>query len=85
MLKLKTFVKKTRRNKIIKVVREHYLRDDLGCGVESCSECDDADVDDGDDDDDKNGKQTKSILSIAPKSKSDLFPMPHLIVLVNFE
>ena len=31
------FTKKTRRGQILKIVREHYLRDDLSCGAESCS------------------------------------------------
>ena len=39
MLSHKTFLKKTRRGKVIKVVREHYLRDDLGCGIRGCAEC----------------------------------------------
>ena len=29
MLRQRTFLKKTRRGKVIKVVREHYLRDDI--------------------------------------------------------
>jgi len=39
MLKAKTFVKKTKRGNIIKVVREHYLRDDLSCGSLLCDKC----------------------------------------------
>lgn len=39
MLKSKTFVKKTRSGGILKVVREHYLRDDIWCGSEGCAEC----------------------------------------------
>lgn len=35
----KFFHRKTKRGKIIKVVREHYLRDDLHCGKENCSKC----------------------------------------------
>ena len=33
MLKSKTFVKKTRKGGVTKIVREHYLRDDVWCGV----------------------------------------------------
>ncbi|PBK71312.1 RNB-domain-containing protein [Armillaria solidipes] len=33
------FFKKTARGKVIKVLRERYLRDDVGCGVQSCAEC----------------------------------------------
>ena len=36
MLAQKTFIKKTRRGNIIKVVREHYLRDDIWCGSPLC-------------------------------------------------
>lgn len=39
MLKSKTFVRKTRSGAIQKVTREHYLRDDLSCGVHQCSLC----------------------------------------------
>ncbi|KAK2489328.1 hypothetical protein MC885_011272 [Smutsia gigantea] len=31
MLKSKTFLKKTRTGGVLKIVREHYLRDDIGC------------------------------------------------------
>ncbi|XP_018423932.1 PREDICTED: exosome complex exonuclease RRP44 [Nanorana parkeri] len=39
MLKSKTFVKKTRSGGILKIVREHYLRDDITCGCQGCEEC----------------------------------------------
>ncbi|TRY61520.1 hypothetical protein TCAL_13903 [Tigriopus californicus] len=39
MLAHKTFLKKTRRGKILKVVREHYLRQDLHCGWKACAHC----------------------------------------------
>ena len=39
MLTSKTFVKKTKRGNVLKVTREHYLRDDVWCGVESCTTC----------------------------------------------
>lgn len=39
MLTSKSFVKKTRRGGIIKVVREHYLRDDIWCGSAACDKC----------------------------------------------
>ncbi|XP_030635923.1 exosome complex exonuclease RRP44 [Chanos chanos] len=41
MLKSKTFVKKTRSGGVMKIVREHYLRDDIWCGSEVCVECKD--------------------------------------------
>jgi len=39
MLKSKSFVKITRKNKVVKIVREHYLRDDVWCGSDQCTEC----------------------------------------------
>ncbi|KAI0033260.1 RNB-domain-containing protein [Vararia minispora EC-137] len=33
------FFKKTAKGKIIKVIRERYLRDDIGCGILHCREC----------------------------------------------
>ncbi|EPS99974.1 hypothetical protein FOMPIDRAFT_1123315 [Fomitopsis schrenkii] len=35
------FFKKTARGKVIKVLRERYLRDDVGCGIDGCSLCHD--------------------------------------------
>ncbi|GAB2279377.1 Exosome complex exonuclease RRP44 A [Dionaea muscipula] len=40
MLQSKSFVKKTRGGKVFKVVREHYLRDDIYCGFSACQFCD---------------------------------------------
>lgn len=39
MLKSKVFLKKTKRGGVLKIVREHYLRDDIYCGHPSCSQC----------------------------------------------
>ncbi|GAB5566395.1 exosome complex exonuclease RRP44 isoform X1 [Prionailurus iriomotensis] len=39
MLKSKTFLKKTRAGGVMKIVREHYLRDDIGCGAPGCAAC----------------------------------------------
>ncbi|TFY83451.1 hypothetical protein EWM64_g562 [Hericium alpestre] len=33
------FFRKTARGKVIKVIRERYLRDDVVCGIEGCREC----------------------------------------------
>lgn len=35
----KSFVKVTHRGNVVKVVREHYLRDDIPCGMENCVRC----------------------------------------------
>ncbi|XP_075481686.1 exosome complex exonuclease RRP44 homolog A-like [Primulina tabacum] len=40
MLQSKSFVKKTKQGKVVKVVREHYLRDDIYCGAPFCKLCD---------------------------------------------
>ncbi|XP_012497608.1 PREDICTED: exosome complex exonuclease RRP44 [Propithecus coquereli] len=39
MLKSRTFLKKTRAGGVMKIVREHYLRDDIGCGAPGCAAC----------------------------------------------
>ena len=39
MLRSKSFVKVSNKGAVVKVVREHYLRDDLPCGLESCAAC----------------------------------------------
>ncbi|KAL5510957.1 hypothetical protein ACEPAG_3676 [Sanghuangporus baumii] len=33
------FFRKTARGKVVKVIRERYLRDDVACGIESCAIC----------------------------------------------
>ncbi|ONK57230.1 uncharacterized protein A4U43_C10F17940 [Asparagus officinalis] len=40
MLQNKSFVRKTKGGRIIKNVREHYLRDDIYCGSHACTSCD---------------------------------------------
>ena len=40
MLRSKVFLKKTRKGGILKIVREHYLRDDIWCGSTICDGCD---------------------------------------------
>ena len=66
MLKSKTFVKKTRKGGVLKVVREHYLRDDVWCGVKSCSKCPQS--------------ESEPILQENPESSSSLFNFSHYIV-----
>ncbi|KAH8346137.1 hypothetical protein KR067_006464 [Drosophila pandora] len=39
MQTLREFTRKTKRGNILKIVREHYLRDDIGCGSELCRNC----------------------------------------------
>lgn len=39
MLTSRTFLKRTRAGSVLKVVREHYLRDDIPCGAAACPLC----------------------------------------------
>ncbi|KAL4234603.1 exosome catalytic subunit dis3 [Mactra antiquata] len=39
MLTNKVFLKKTKKGSILKIVREHYLRDDISCGSSVCELC----------------------------------------------
>ncbi|KAL2087626.1 hypothetical protein ACEWY4_016454 [Coilia grayii] len=64
MLKYKTFVKKTRSGGILKVVREHYLRDDIWCGSEVCVEC----------------KDETPVLEKDPCMESNLCTFPHYLI-----
>ena len=72
MLTHKVFFRKTRRNKILKVVREHYLRDDLICGSAACDECPS-----------KCAEGAKSSFPLSPDPKSlcpGLVPDAHYLV-----
>ena len=64
MQKSKSFVKKTKKGAIVKVVREHYLRDDVWCGVSGCGRC----------------KHESPPLDSCPVSLSELSPKPHFLV-----
>jgi len=64
--RIKTFVKKTNDGNVVKVVREHYVRDDIPCGHPNCSACP---FDDG-----------RPRLSENPTLSTDLCPFPHFIV-----
>lgn len=39
MLRNRSYVKVTGKGSVVKVVKEHYLRDDLGCGIKACEAC----------------------------------------------
>lgn len=39
MLRSKSFVKRTRKGNVVKVVKEHYLRDDIPCSSIACKTC----------------------------------------------
>ncbi|MCJ8748038.1 hypothetical protein PDJAM_G00160330 [Pangasius djambal] len=64
MLKSKTFVKKTRSGGVLKIVREHYLRDDIWCGCEVCSEC----------------KEESPVLQRDACIESNLCTFPHYLI-----
>ncbi|XP_035249105.1 exosome complex exonuclease RRP44 [Anguilla anguilla] len=64
MLKTKTFVKKTRSGGVMKIVREHYLRDDIWCGSEFCVEC----------------KQDSPVLQKEACIESNLCPFTHYLI-----
>ncbi|XP_041937482.1 exosome complex exonuclease RRP44 [Alosa sapidissima] len=64
MLKSKTFMKKTRSGGILKVVREHYLRDDIWCGSEVCEDC----------------KDESPVLEKNPCLESSLCTYPHYLI-----
>ena len=57
-------MKKTKRGAVVKVVREHYLRDDVWCGVAGCGAC----------------RQSEPVLEAAPLSASELCPQSHLLL-----
>ncbi|KAJ2719723.1 exosome catalytic subunit dis3 [Coemansia sp. Benny D115] len=60
MLKNKSFVKRTRKGNVVRTVKEHYLRDDITCGLENCQHtvCK------------QQAQQTKGPLSSAPRSST---------------
>jgi len=76
MLTTKTFLKKTRRGKVIKVVREHYLRDDIPCGCESCPECKELYRSEL-----HQERSNVVLLPGSPTSKTDAFPFDHYVVI----
>ncbi|CAB1443589.1 unnamed protein product [Pleuronectes platessa] len=64
MLKSKTFVRKTRSGGVVKIVREHYLREDIWCGSEACTEC----------------KQESTVLQTDACLESSLCAYPHYLI-----
>uniref|UniRef100_A0A1B0CGZ3 Protein DIS3 homolog n=2 Tax=Lutzomyia longipalpis TaxID=7200 RepID=A0A1B0CGZ3_LUTLO len=62
----KIFLRKTKRGKILKIVREHYLRNDIFCGSAACEVCPQMSHD--------------KVLSEYPKSPSSSIKYPHYVV-----
>lgn len=58
MLRSKAFVKRTRKGNVVKVVKEHYLRDDISCSSTACRNC----------------TQSTPVLSAEPRSTSIVGP-----------
>ncbi|XP_055847363.1 exosome complex exonuclease RRP44 [Episyrphus balteatus] len=67
MQTIREFTRKTKRGNILKIVREHYLRDDLGCGSQLCKICHQDDL--------------ELHLANNAKSKSSMFDFPHYLLL----
>ncbi|XP_026529266.1 exosome complex exonuclease RRP44 [Notechis scutatus] len=68
MLTSRAFLKRTRGGAVLKVVREHYLRDDVACGVPGCPLC--------------GGDAPQRGLEAVPGSPaSPLVPRPHYLLL----
>ncbi|KXJ84318.1 hypothetical protein RP20_CCG012553 [Aedes albopictus] len=67
MLTNRVFMKKTRKGGIIKVVREHYLRDDIACGIASCGLC--------------MLTESRTSLDRVPEFSSNAFTGPHYLML----
>lgn len=59
------FFKKTARGKVIKVLRERYLRDDVGCGIQHCSVC---------------AGSSADVLPASGDLRHQLFPEGHFIL-----
>ncbi|OAC99195.1 hypothetical protein MUCCIDRAFT_154095 [Mucor lusitanicus CBS 277.49] len=59
MLRSKSFVKRTRKGNVVKVVKEHYLRDDIPCSSEICNVC---------------SKTSAPVLSSTPKGTTTFKP-----------
>ena len=68
MLRSKTFLRKTRRGRIVKIVREHYLRDDIWCGFPSCESCQQENV------------EENIMLQNEPKRRNKLVSAGHILI-----
>ncbi|XP_078402118.1 exosome complex exonuclease RRP44 [Cetorhinus maximus] len=77
MLKSKSFVKKTRSGGVLKVVREHYLRDDILCGWGPCEECGGRGPGSGSP---SGQSQGHGGLTDQPHTSSQLCPEPHYVL-----
>lgn len=65
MLRSKVFVKKTRKGGVMKIVREHYLRDDVWCRASHCRNC---------------AQTDQNLLDSSPHNSSKLYTFPHYLL-----
>nr|XP_053626965.1 exosome complex exonuclease RRP44-like [Cherax quadricarinatus] len=63
--RMKIFYRKTKKGNIMKIVREHYLRDDVWCGLAGCGIC----------------KAEQPVLEMVNSSNSTLVPLAHFILI----
>ncbi|XP_071531275.1 exosome complex exonuclease RRP44 [Panulirus ornatus] len=63
--KQKVFYRKTKKGNILKIVREHYLRNDVWCGLDGCGSC----------------ESEEPVLDMLITSDSSLVPHPHHILI----
>ncbi|KAK2159602.1 hypothetical protein LSH36_150g04005 [Paralvinella palmiformis] len=68
MLKSKVFMLKTKKGSIMKIVREHYLRDDIWCGFLACELCSHDD------------EKQLPVLELSPPTSSNLCPGSHYLI-----
>ncbi len=69
MLKSKVYMKKTKKGRILKIVREHYLRDDIWCGSPLIPLLDAEAY-----------REEKISLEESPESHSSLCKFPHYLL-----
>lgn len=73
-------MKKTRRGNILKIVREHYLRDDISCGSELCTQISCLSSNQNNQPKTAINLKSKTVLESKPVSPSSLFSDPHYII-----
>ncbi|KAJ1925348.1 exosome catalytic subunit dis3 [Tieghemiomyces parasiticus] len=81
MLRSKAYMKKTRKGNVVRVVKEHYLRDDIVCSVRGCQVCDFAALDTLTTSVNANHKFTVAhpVLGNTPRTTSTV-PVPSFII-----
>ncbi|KAL8189938.1 UNVERIFIED_CONTAM: exosome catalytic subunit dis3 [Gekko kuhli] len=76
MLTSRTFLKRTRAGAVRKIVREHYLRDDISCGVAACPLCGE-----GEEEEEEGRGAGRPFLEAQPGgAASSLCPEPHYLL-----